>query len=96
MIGDMAKTKKAVAKKKVRPKSARSPKKAGARKVTGTVLKIVKGKPSAVRLSAAEAFGDLEQACAQVLYAERHGSTEEKRVVRLAFRQYQGMRFRGK
>ena len=63
-------------------------------KVKGTVLKIVRGKPTNQRLSAAAAFGDLEQAREQVLYAERHGSMEEKRLVRLAFRQYQGMRFR--
>jgi hypothetical protein len=65
-------------------------------KIIGMVPKIVKGKPTDVKLSAAAAFGDLEQARAQVLYAERHGSLEEKRLVRLAFRQYQGMRFRGK
>ena len=96
MIDDMAKTKKAVAKKRAKPTPVRSPKKAEAKKVTGTVLKIVNGKPTGVKLSAAAAFGDLEQARAQVLYVERHGSIEEKRVVRLAFRQYQGMRFRAK
>ena len=96
MIDDMPKTKKAAAKKRAKPASAGSPKRTRAKKVTGTVLKIVNGKPTDVKLTAAVAFGDLEQARAQVLYAERHGSTKEKRVVRLAFRQYQGIRFRGK
>lgn len=96
MMDPMAKTKKAVARKKAKPKSARSPEKAAAKKVTGTVLKIVNGKPIDEKLSAEKAFGDIEQARAQVLYVERHGSKEEKRLVRLAFRQYQGMRFRGK
>jgi hypothetical protein len=64
------------------------------RKVTGTVLKILKGRPTDERLSAEEAFGDPQQAVEQVLYAESHGSTKELRLVRLAFRQYQGRRFR--
>ena len=66
------------------------------RKVTGTVLKILNGKPTDERLSAYEAFNDPQQAVEQVLYAERHGSREELRLVRLAFRQYQGKRFRTK
>lgn len=66
------------------------------RKVTGTVLRIVNGRPTDERLSAAEAFEDPQQADEQVLYAERHGSREELRLVRLAFRQYQGKRFRTK
>ncbi len=94
MIGRMAKAKKPLGKKSAAPAAAKLPKKAGARKITGTVLKIVKGKPTDQKISAAAAFGDLAQAREQVLYAERHGSLEEKRLVRLAFRQYQGMRFR--
>lgn len=92
----MAKTNKAVSKKSAKRAGARPTKKSEAKKVTGTVLKIVKGTPTEERLSAQKAFSDLEQARAQVLYAERHGSREEKRLVRLAFRQYQGIRFRGK
>ena len=77
---------------------ARSPKKAPERprKVTGTVLKIVNGKPTEERLSAQEAFSDPEQAIEQVLYAERHGSREELKLVRLGYRQYQQKRFRSK
>ena len=96
MMDAMPKIKKAVSKKRAKPRSARLPEKAGAKKVSGTVLKIVNGKPTDDKLSAEKAFSDLEQARAQVLYAEKHGSREEKRLVRLAFRQYQGMRFRGK
>jgi hypothetical protein len=96
MIDAMPKTKKAVSKKRAKPASARFPEKARAKKVTGTVLRIVNGKPTDEWLSAEKAFRDLEQARAQVLYVEKHGSTEEKRLVRLAFRQYQGMRFRQK
>jgi len=77
---------------------ARSPKKAPERprKVTGTVLKIVNGKPTEERLSAQEAFSDPAQAIEQVLYAERHGSREELKLVRLGYRQYQQKRFRSK
>jgi hypothetical protein len=66
------------------------------RKVTCTVLKIVNGKPTEKRLSAQEAFSDPDQAMEQVLYAERHGSREELKLVRLAYRQYQQKRFRSK
>jgi hypothetical protein len=66
------------------------------RKVTGTVLRIVHGKPTDQRLSAEDAFNDPSQAAEQVLYAERHGSKEELKLVRLAYRQYQKKRFRSK
>jgi len=66
------------------------------KKVTGTVLKIVGGKPTSQRLGAQEAFSDPQQAVEQVLYAERHTSREELKLVRLAYRQYQGKRFRSK
>ena|SRR5208282_4884820 len=66
------------------------------RKVTGMVLKIVNGKPTEKKLSAQEAFSDPEQAIEQVLYAERHGSREELKLVRLGYRQYQQKRFRSK
>ena len=99
MIGSMAKTKRNAAKKKAAVAPGRTqkiPAAAGAKKVTGTVLKIVNGKPTDEKLSAEKAFSDLGQARAQVLYVERHGTREEKQLVRLAFRQYQGIRFRGK
>jgi hypothetical protein len=77
-----------------KPANRQQKSKPGAKKVTGTVLKIVNGKPTNERLTAEKAFGDLAQAREQVLYVEKHGSREEKRLVRLAFRQYQNMRFR--
>ncbi len=96
MMGAMLNTKRTVSEKRAKPASVRLPKKIRAKKATGTMLRIVKGKPTDQKISAAEAFGDLDQAREQVLYAERHGSLEEKRLVRLAFRQYQGMRSRAK
>jgi hypothetical protein len=78
--------------KTVRP----SKKESKAKKVTGMVLKIVNGKPTNEKLTAEKAFSDLAQAREQVLYAERYGSLEEKRLVRLAFRQHQKKRFRTK
>jgi len=79
-----------------KPANGQQKKKPSAKKVTGTVLKIVNGKQTNERLTAEKAFGDLAQAREQVLYVEKHGSREEKRLVRLAFRQYQSMRFRTK
>ena len=65
--------------------ASKKPKKGAAKKVTGTVLKIVNGRPMNERLTAEEAFSELAQAREQVLYVEKHGSREEKRLVRLAF-----------
>lgn len=79
-----------------KPSSQRQERQPKAKKVTGTVLKIVNGKPTNERLEAEKAFSDLAQAREQVLYVDKHGSGEEKRLVRLAFRQYQNMRFRTK
>jgi hypothetical protein len=96
----MAQTKKRLANRgsgQTIKRSVSPPKKGSkAKQVTGTVLKIVRGKPTDEKLTAEAAFGDLAQAREQVIYAEKHGSREEKRLVRLAFRQYQNMRFRAK
>lgn len=98
MIDAMAKTKKRPAKKASKPikkPAVRQPKnETKAKKVTGMVLKIVSGRPTNEKITAEKAFTDLAQAREQVLYAEKHGSQDEKRLVRLAFRQYQRMRFR--
>jgi hypothetical protein len=100
MIDGMPKTKNKPAKRTstlTKKPAVRQPKKESrAKKVAGTVLKIVSGKLTNEKLTAEKAFSDLAQAREQVLYAERHGSREEKRIVRLAFRQYQKMRFRTK
>jgi hypothetical protein len=78
------------------PANRQQKRKPSAKKVTGTVLKIVNGKPTSERLTAEKAFSDLAQAREQVLYVEKYGSREQKRLVRLAFRQYQNMRFRAR
>ena len=86
-------------KKRATKAPAKRPKKAAPqteRKVTGTVLKIVQGQLTNERISAEEAFSDPQQAVEQVLYAERHATREKLKVVRLAYRQYQGKRFRAK
>jgi hypothetical protein len=79
-----------------KPANRQQNRRPSAKKVTGTVLKIVNGKPTNERLTAEKAFSDLAQAREQVLYVEKNGSGEEKRLVRLAFRQYQNMRFRAR
>ena len=80
-------------KKATSSQGKRTPKRT-VRKVTGSVLKIVNGRPTDERLSAEEALSDPQQAVEQILYAERHRSKEELRLVRLAYRQCQGKRFR--
>jgi len=45
-------------------------------------------------VDAEQAFSDEEQAKAQVLYFEKKGSGAEKRLARLAYRQWQGKRLR--
>jgi hypothetical protein len=96
----LTKMKKVLAKRALKankkPAKRQSKQESKAKKITGTVLRIVNGRPTKEKLAAEKAFADLAQAREQVLYAERHGSQEEKRLVRLAFRQYQNMRFRAK
>ena len=75
MITCMAKAKKGLAKrvsKSAKKPAGRPPKQESkAKKITGTVLKIVDGKPTREKLSAEKAFDDLGQAREQVLYVER-------------------------
>lgn len=55
-----------------KPENRQQKSKPGAKKVTGTVLKIVNGKPTNERLPAEKAFGDLAtNSCKSVLM---HGS----------------------
>ena len=63
-------------------------------KVSGSVFLIEKGKQTQKVVDAEQAFSDLEQAKAQVLYFEKKGSAAEKKLARLAYRQWQGKRFR--
>jgi hypothetical protein len=78
------------AKKVAKPTSGK-PK---ARLIAGNVSRIVGGRQTGKTLSAEQAFGDPEQAAAQVEWAEANGSKEMIRLTRLAYRQYQGKRYR--
>ncbi len=63
-------------------------------KIGGSVYWIENGKPTEKVVDAQQAFSNDEQAKAQVLFFEKKGSAAEKRLARLAFRQWQGKRFR--
>ncbi len=63
-------------------------------KIGGSVLWIERGKQTEKVVEAERAFSDEDQAKAQVLFFETKGSTAEKRLARLAYRQWQGKRFR--
>ena len=63
-------------------------------KVGGSVFWIEKGKQTQTVVNAEQAFSDLKQAKAQVLFFEKKGSAAERKLARLAFRQWQGKRFR--
>jgi hypothetical protein len=80
--------------KKVTKQASKEPKASRTRRITGTVNRIVKGTRTEERLSAEQAFGDPEQAAAQVEWAESNGTKEMIRLTRLAYRQYQGKRYR--
>lgn len=80
--------------KKVAKPATRKTKASKARRISGTVNRIVKGKHTDETLSAEQAFGDPEQAVAQVEWAEANGTKEMIRLTRLAYRQYQGKRYR--
>lgn len=64
------------------------------KKIGGSVYWIEKGKQTQKVVEADKAFSDEEQAKAQVLFFEKKGNRAEKKLARLAFRQYQGKRFR--
>jgi hypothetical protein len=80
--------------RKVTKQSSKDPKASKTRRITGTVSRIVKGKHTEEKLSAEQAFSDSEQAAAQVEWAEANGTGEMIRLTRLAYRQYQGKRYR--
>ena len=64
------------------------------RRIGGSVFWIEKGKQTRKVVEAEKAFSDAEQAKAQVLFFEKKGSAAERKLARLAFRQWQGKRFR--
>jgi hypothetical protein len=80
--------------KKVAKPASRKPKASKARRITGTVNRIVRGRHTDEKLSAEQAFSDPEQAAAQVEWTESNGTKEMIRLTRLAYRQYQGKRYR--
>lgn len=63
-------------------------------KIVGSVYWIEKGRPTTKLVTAEQAFADMAQAEQQVLYFDKQGSAQEKKLARLAFRQWQGKRFR--
>jgi len=63
-------------------------------KIGGSVFWIEKGKQTQKAVDAERAFSDEDQAKAQVLFFETKGNAAEKKLARLAFRQWQGKRFR--
>ncbi len=62
--------------------------------IVGNVHWIERGVQTIKVVDAEYAFRDLEQAKAQVEFAEASGNKKQIRLVRLAFRQYHGMRYR--
>ncbi len=66
-----------------------------AKQIAGSVRWIENGKQTSKLVDVAEAFNDPAQARDQVLFAEASGDREQTRLVRLAYRQFQGMRYRG-
>ena len=65
------------------------------KQIVGNVHWIENGRQTNRLVDVQEAFSDLAQARDQVLFAEASGDREQIRLVRLAYRQSQGMRFRG-
>ena len=65
------------------------------KRIVGTIPWIQNGKQTSKVVDARKAFGDPEQAAAQVAYFDVHGSPQERRLARLAYQQYIGKRLRG-
>ncbi len=65
------------------------------KQIVGSVHWIENGRQTNRLVDVREAFGDLDQARSQVQFAEASGDKKEIRLVRLAYRQFQGMRYRG-
>ena len=65
------------------------------KQIVGNVHWIENGKQTSKVVDVKEAFTDGDQARSQIQFAEVSGDKEQIRLVRMAFRQFQGMRFRG-
>ena len=66
-----------------------------AKQIAGNVYWIENGRQTSRLVDVREAFSDPDQAVAQVLFAEASVDKKQIRLVRLAYRQFQGMRYRG-
>jgi len=64
------------------------------KQIVGNVYWIQGGKATSRIADVKEAFGDPHQAKAQILYAESSGDKRQLRLARLAFREFQGKRYR--
>ena len=65
------------------------------KQIAGNVHWIENGKQTSRLVDVEEAFTDRDQARSQIQFAEASGDREQIRLVRLAYRQFQGMRYRG-
>jgi hypothetical protein len=65
------------------------------KQIGGNVYWIENGQRTSRVVEAEVAFGDPAQAREQVLFAESSGDKELVRLARLAYRQFQAMRYRG-
>ena len=65
------------------------------KQIAGNVHWIENGKQTSRVVDVEEAFTDSDQARSQIQFAQASGDKEQIRLVRLAYRQFQGMRYRG-
>lgn len=65
------------------------------KKIGGNVYWIENGQQTIKVVDAEAAFSNPDQARSQIQFAEASGDKKQIRLVRLAYRQFQGMRYRG-
>jgi len=65
-----------------------------AKKIAGTVYLIADARQTSRVVDVEDAFSDSAQAKAQILYAESSGDKRQLKLARLAYRQFQGKRYR--
>jgi len=65
------------------------------KQIVGSVYWIENARQTSRVAKAKEAFSDPDQAKAQALFAEASGDKRQIKLVRLAYRQFQGIRYRG-
>ncbi|MGA2762990.1 MAG: hypothetical protein ABSG17_06465 [Spirochaetia bacterium] len=64
------------------------------KQIVGNVHWIENGRQTSRVVDVKEAFSDPAQAVAQIEYAEHSGDSRQLRLARLAYRQFQGKRYR--